>query len=111
MSEAGNKLACAGVKRSVAKAKLSHKLYKKTLLGDDDGPADDVYIEQKTIQSRNHNVKTVKQVRVGLSSLDEKRYVCQNNVQTLSFGHHKISEMEEFDRNFGKGSYLDNFPM
>ena len=42
------------------------------------------------IKSIMHNVLTVKTTKTGLSSYDDKRYVLDDGVSTLAFGHHRI---------------------
>lgn len=44
-------------------------------------------VTQRKITNRNHQVQTVVQERVGLSSLDDKRYILADNISTLAHGH------------------------
>ena len=104
------KQACAGVKRSVVKQSLSHDLYKETLLGDGSGrPPQDRYINQTTIRSKAHQVSTITQHKVGLSALDQKRYVLWDNIHTYPFGHKNIihEESVSYEKFMGPGPYRE----
>lgn len=47
---------------------------------------------QNSFQSKQHTVFSVKQRKVALSSADNKRYVLENNIDTLPWGHYSIEE-------------------
>ena len=40
------------------------------------------------IRSTNHDIFTIKQNKVGLTSYDDKRYLLEN--ETLAYGHYEI---------------------
>lgn len=104
------KQACAGVKRCVVKQSLSHDLYKQTLLGDGSTRApQDIYINQTTIRSKSHQVTTITQRKVGLSALDQKRYVLWDNIHTYPFGHKNIRNEESvsYEKLLGPGPYRE----
>lgn len=104
------KQACAGVKRSVVKQSLSHDLYKHTLLGDGTSHAPpDIYINQTTIRSKAHQVTTITQRKVGLSALDQKRYVLWDNIHTYPFGHKNIAveKSVSYEKHLGPGPYRE----
>lgn len=46
--------------------------------------------EQNTFRAKKHMVFTVKQSKVALSALDNKRYILENNIETLPWGHYQI---------------------
>ena len=50
------------------------------------------YIEQNGIRSYGHELYTETQKKVALSHLDNKLYICDDNVKTYNFGHYKISK-------------------
>lgn len=62
-------------------------------------------VEQKTIRSRLHVVRTEKQQKIGLSSHDDKRYIYEeralqlpsvkNLTDSLAWGDYRIQEVEE----------------
>lgn len=45
---------------------------------------------QNTFRSKNHTVFSVKQNKIALSPFDNKRYILENNINTLPWGHYKI---------------------
>ena len=48
-------------------------------------------------KSINHDVYTYEVEKAGLSSIDDKRYVLDNGIDTLAFGHYSIVEKNEID--------------
>ena len=77
-----SKSTAAGVKKSVAKH-IDHEKYKETLV-----TQKGYFISQMLIRSTNHDIFTIKQNKVGLTSYDDKRYLLEN--ETLAYGHYKI---------------------
>lgn len=45
---------------------------------------------QNTFRCKNHTVFTVKQTKIALSPFDNKRYILEDNIHTLPWGHYKI---------------------
>lgn len=45
---------------------------------------------QNTFRSKKHIVFTVKQNKIALSPFDNKRYILEDNIETLPWGHHQI---------------------
>ena len=78
----GSKATAAGVTKALAKH-ITHERYRQTLINQED-----YFITQKTIRSENHDIFTIKQNKVGLTSYDDKRYLLEN--ETLAYGHYKI---------------------
>lgn len=50
--------------------------------------------EQNSIRSKLHTVFTVRQKKVALSPFDNKRFILENKVDTLPWGHYKIPNVE-----------------
>lgn len=48
------------------------------------------YRENVSIRSYEHQLKTVKTIKLTLNRSDDKRYVLQDHVHTLAHGHYKI---------------------
>lgn len=48
------------------------------------------YRENVSIRSYEHQLKTVKTIKLALNRSDDKRYVLQDHVHTLAHGHYKI---------------------
>ena len=77
----------AGVKKSVKLQQLNHRLYKDVL-----GKRQDTVVTQHLIRSRLQVLETVSQVRTGLSAYDDKRYILDDGVSTLPYGHRDIKD-------------------
>ena len=78
------KLATAGL-REATHSVLTHQRFLETLMKNEP-----VNVKQRTICSKAHNLLTVETDRVGLSSLDIKRFVLEDGVKTLPYGHYRI---------------------
>ena len=77
----------AGVKKSVKLQQLNHQLYKDVL-----DKRQDTVVTQHLIRSRLQVLETVSQVRTGLSAYDDKRYILDDGVSTLPYGHRDIKD-------------------
>lgn len=79
------KLATAGVKKS-AHRELYHQRFIDIL------HANTTYeIKQRTIKSIRHTLYTIESTRIGLSALDIKRYIVNDGISTLPYGHYQIT--------------------
>ena len=77
-----------GVKRCVLKNSISHDDYKNTLFN-----LEDKIITQNGIRSYKHQLFTVSNNKIGLSRFDDKCYILDDKINTLTLGHYKISEV------------------
>lgn len=87
------KSTAAGVKKHVAKRELKHHLYRLALDGfafrrDSNIRHPDLMIKQRTFRSYCHNIITIQQNRVGLTSYDDKRFILNDNHMTRAHGHY-----------------------
>jgi hypothetical protein len=75
-----------GVVRAVVKKQLSHALYKKTLF-------EGVRMRHKMVQikSKLHQMGLYRTSKISLSAIDTKRYIREDGVTTLAYGHYAIS--------------------
>ena len=78
------KKAIAGVKQSVQRQLLRHHNFRETL-----NTLTPILVTQNNIVSKKHVVKTVNQTKVGLNALDTKRYILEDGISTLAYGHYK----------------------
>lgn len=53
----------------------------------------------QSIVSKKHKVCTMNQLKVALSCFDDKRYILNNGVDTLSFFHYKLMDLKENENN------------
>lgn len=47
-----------------------------------------------TIQSKNHQIYTVNINKYALTNSDNKRFICEDKISSLAYGHYKLKEME-----------------
>ena len=78
------KLATAGLRKSTHST-LTHERFLQTLIYK--AP---VMAKQKTIVSKAHTLFTVETERIGLNPLDIKRFVLEDGVNTLPYGHYSL---------------------
>ena len=76
-----------GIKKNVVKNEIKDNNYLETL-------------QKKTrnrykmnmIRSKNHIINTYEQNKIGLSCYDDKRYILDDGINTLAYGHYKINK-------------------
>lgn len=78
-----------GVKRKYVDKHVRHEMFRDVLFSKDQTRA-----SFHTIRAYNHELFTVKQDKLALSSFDDKRYVLTNGCDTLAHGHCKIRLIE-----------------
>jgi len=78
---------CKGVQKSAIKHRLSHEKYLKSL-------KEYLTLDVKflKIASRKHNLYTIEQSKLAISGYDDKRYILDDGINTLAYGHYKISK-------------------
>lgn len=79
-----------GVSRNYVKSHVTYDMYEQALFNETE-----FMCEQSTIKSDHHQLYTVKLSKKSLSPFEDKKYVCNNKVDTLSHGHYKIAQMGE----------------
>ena len=81
-----NTLRAKGVAKATIKT-LSHQQYMACLQN-----RSEVHGEVTLLQSKFHRISTITQRKKLLSSDDDKRHILDNNIDTLAFGHYKLSQ-------------------
>ena len=84
---ASNMTKAKGVKKSTVKKYFNHQLYSKVHSGEIENHTADM----TAIRSNRHKVTTDHIVKSGLINFDDKRD-CDDNINTLAFGHYKIAK-------------------
>ena len=79
---------CKGVKKQVVKDSITHEDYKTCLT-----TGKEVYRKQNIIRSYEHEVYTEEVNKIALSAMDDKRYILDDGMHTLAWGHYKIEDM------------------
>ena len=75
-----------GIKKSVTKQKLRHASYKECLL-----EKKQTIASMNQIRSESHEIYSIKLNKIGLSPYDDKRYILNNGMNTLAYGHFKLA--------------------
>ena len=76
---------CKGIKKQVIEEDTHFSDYKNTL--------DNESIETRTynlIRSKHHELSTIKTTKITLSPFDDKRYICDDGISTMAYGHTKL---------------------
>lgn len=68
-------------------AKMRHKSYVEALLNEQSST-----VSMTQIRSLNHDLYTMEVTKTALSPYDDKRYVLDDGVSTLAYGHYKIKQ-------------------
>ena len=88
--EETNKMRNKGIQKSVINKELNQNKYNMCLDGQD--PIQ--YNNVRMFKSVNHQIYTVKQNKVSLSQYDNKRYIMDDGITTLPYGHCKIKNIK-----------------
>ena len=76
---------CKGVKTQVVESSITHEDYKTCLR-----TGKEQLRKQNIIRSYEHEVYTEEVNKIALSAADDKRYILNDGIHTLAWGHHKI---------------------
>ena len=76
---------CKGIKSGVVKKSIAHEDYKTCLF-----ELKEQRRQMNVLRSYNHTIYTEAVNKVALSPFDDKRYMLEDNINTLAWGHHKI---------------------
>lgn len=76
-----------GVLKSTINNTLRHQHYKDCLF-----QKSRRMCEMNIIRSENHHLYIVNTNKIGLCAMDDKRYILQDGMDTLAFGHYKTKE-------------------
>ena len=73
-----------GIKKSVTKRKIRHASYKECLF-----EKRQTIASMNQIRSERHEIYSIKLNKIGLSPYDDKRYILNDGMSTLAYGHYK----------------------
>jgi hypothetical protein len=81
-----------GIKKSVVNKEIVHNNYRQAIF-----PEDVVDLRQPVefnlIRSKGHALSSITVNKVGLSPIDDKRHVLDDNIRTLAHGHYRIKSL------------------
>ena len=80
----GHSATAKGVPR-VAKQKIAHQDYKDVLL-----TSGTSMVSAQSIRTINNSLYSIKTTKRGLSAYDDKKYILDDKISTLSYGHYKL---------------------
>ena len=80
-----SKKTAKGVKRGFVKKHVKHAMYKKTLI-----ERKCTYANFVNFRSKAHKIETVNFHRTCLSAYDDKRFVLDDGITTLAYGHYSM---------------------
>jgi hypothetical protein len=76
-----------GVVSSVIKKDLKHDMYKKIL-----ETSGNMYSKMKVLRSDKHRIYTMEINKVSLSAYDDKRFILDDGISSLAYGHYKSNQ-------------------
>ncbi|BFZ23189.1 hypothetical protein BsWGS_26228 [Bradybaena similaris] len=79
-----------GVQRAVVKMDLIHELYTKSLF-----EIIEYRHTQRAIRSKGHQIGVYEQIKTTLSPLDTKKWIAEDGITTLAYGHWRIAQERE----------------
>ena len=88
MDEGEESKKCKGVKRQVVATSITHEDYKTCLR-----TGKEQLRKQNILRSYEHEVYTEEVNKVALSAEDDKRYILNDGIHTLAWGHYKIKDL------------------
>ena len=85
-----HKMTAKGIKKSAMKLHVTHENYKKCLFS---SRLEDQrqMISFNNLRSKDHNIGMYRITKVGLSCSNDKQYLLDDGITSLSYGHYKIS--------------------
>ncbi|GBL91025.1 hypothetical protein AVEN_184415-1 [Araneus ventricosus] len=89
LSESCEKRTAKGISRSGRKRKLNHANYRNCLLS-----REPTSVSQFRIGSEKHRIFSMQQNKKALSAFEDKRYLLEDGVTSLSYGQFKISHLK-----------------
>jgi hypothetical protein len=80
------KMTAKGIKRAYVKKHLRHEMYLKTLL-----ERTCTHAQFMMFRTRHHRIETVQFYKKCLAAYDDKRYVQDDGIRTLAYGHYSLN--------------------
>lgn len=76
-----------GISKQTTKRELTHDKYERCVTGEKIGR-----VRQVRIGSTKHQLYTIAEYKQSLDAFDSKRWLCEDGITTLPYGHHRTKE-------------------
>ncbi len=73
-----------GINAAALKSQVVHDDYRKCVM-----ESQRKFISARSIRSYNHQIYSIRQVKLALINFDDKRWMCEDGTETLPHGHHR----------------------
>jgi hypothetical protein len=83
------KMTAKGIKKGFIRQNVRHEMFLDTLRNKTTTTA-----RFNSIRSKNHTLRTVEVNKACLSAYDDKRYILEDGMSTLAYGHYKINPLK-----------------
>ena len=88
-NEDSNKRTAKGLQKAVLKKFITHDHYKKVI------EENNVFVTSMSrIQSKSHDIHTVRIEKMIFMPMDDKRFILENGIDTLPYGHYAINHQK-----------------
>ena len=88
--EKETKMKVKGITAGALKGNVNYDSFKECLI-----TGELVRTLNRTIKSVKHKVQTIESNKITLSTNDDKRYICDDGVNTLAHGHYRVMVIDE----------------
>ena len=78
-----------GISKAVVKKRIRHQDYVEAL-----NNSESTRHNMRTLRNELHQMYTIELSKISLSVFDDKRYILNNGIDSLPYGHYKIAEQE-----------------
>ena len=86
-----NKTTAKGISKAFIKKFINHEYYRNVLLNNN------VYSSlMYRIQSKDHKINTIKQSKMVFTQFDDKKYICNDGINCLPYGHKQIKDIVRY---------------
>ena len=91
LTEEKGKTVAKGIKRNQIQ-KIKMETFKRVLFGETKEELKHT-VSFNSLRSTNHQMNSIRITKTGISALDDKRHILNDNVNTLALGHYKIQTL------------------
>ena len=89
--ETSNKKTAKGLQKTILNKYINHQHYRDVILNKKIFSS-----SMKRIQSKDHSLQTVELTKLIFQPFDDKRYLLEDGIHSIPFGHYSIKQTEQF---------------